>query len=231
MSGSEILLVEDDAAMAEMVSQVLGTEGFKVTWAKDGKDGFAKIRQALPRLILLDLTLPEIDGHDVCRNLRAAEATRRLPIVILTGRVEESELIKGLANGADDYIVKPFRPKELIARIHALLRRSELTSPLSAVAKFGPLEMDAEKFEVRAGQEMLSLTRAEFRLLWTLLATPGKVFSREELLTKIAGAEANVVDRNVDVHIGSIRKKLGKYGDVILTVRGIGYKISTDLGD
>lgn len=231
MASSQILLVEDDADMAEMVSQVLEGEGFQVTWAKDGRDGLEKVSQNKPRLVLLDLSLPEMGGHDVCRNLRESEATRRLPIVMLTGRIDEAEVVKGLAMGADDYVMKPFRPKELVARIHAILRRSEAVPATSATAKFGPITMDAEKFEARASDTPVSLTRAEFRLLWTLLAAPGKVFTRDQLLEKIAGTEATVVDRNVDVHIGAVRRKLGACGNLIVTVRGIGYKLSDETSD
>ena len=170
--------------------------------------------------------LPGIDGLEICRRLRAAEDTKSIPVIVLTAKSEESDIVVGLELGADDYVTKPFSPKELISRSRAVLRRVS-----RAGATKGPtrvelpgLSLDIDRYEVRAEGELIPLTRAEFRLLWALVKRPGRVFSRNDLAEKITAGESYIIDRNVDVHISSLRKKLGDAGKLIATVRGVGYK-------
>jgi DNA-binding response OmpR family regulator len=228
MNSERILLIEDDADISELVQYNLEREGFKVYTSADGEAGFNLARQVRPDLIILDLMLPSLDGLSVCRRLRTDGLTKDTRIVMLTAKGEESDVVVGLEMGADDYVTKPFSPRELVARIRAVLRRplpenrgeSVHEDRLSA----GPVTIDAGRHEAFCHGQSLALTLAEYRLLATLISRPGIVFTREQLIEKITGGETYVIDRNVDVHIRSIRKKLGDDADFILTVRGVGYK-------
>lgn len=226
MADEKILIIEDDSDISELVQYNLEREGYKVVTASDGEVGYTKALQHRPNLIVLDLMLPGMDGLSVCRQLRAHPETKFTPIVMLTAKNEESDVVIGLEMGADDYLSKPFSPKELVARIRAVLRRpSGLPAKNEAsLIKVGPLVIDSERHEVTLKGEPLALTLAEYRLLSALVSRPGRVFTREQLLEKITGGEVYVIDRNVDVHIRAIRKKLGDEADFILTVRGVGYK-------
>lgn len=227
----KILIIEDDSDISELVQYNLMKEGYFVQVASDGELGLSQAVEQKPNLIILDLMLPGLDGLSVCRKLKAHQATMDTPIVMLTAKGEESDIVVGLEMGADDYISKPFSPKELVARVRAVLRRPRGDAPpkmpLSSgqnILSNGPISIDHERHEVWLNGESLVLTLAEYRLLATLLSRPGRVFTREQLLEKITGGEVYVIDRNVDVHIRSIRKKLGHEADMILTVRGVGYK-------
>lgn len=226
MTDEKILIIEDDSDISELVQYNLEREGYKVITASDGEVGYTKALQLKPTLIVLDLMLPGMDGLSVCRQLRAHPDTKFTPIVMLTAKNEESDVVVGLEMGADDYLSKPFSPKELLARIRAVLRRPLAQSPKNetSLLKVGPLVIDSERHEVTLKGEPLALTLAEYRLLTALISRPGRVFTREQLLEKITGGEVYVIDRNVDVHIRAIRKKLGDEADFILTVRGVGYK-------
>jgi phosphate regulon transcriptional regulator PhoB len=221
-----ILVIEDDCDILELVQYNLARQGFAVMEAKDGEDGLGKARQHQPDLIVLDLMLPGLDGIDVCKTLRGESATKGIPIVILSAKGEESDVVVGLELGADDYVTKPFSPRELIARIRAVLRRSKDTTTVSTEErlKVGPIEIDTARHEVFHRGEPLQLTLAEYRLLSTLISRPGRVFTRGQLLEKIAGADTFVIDRNVDVHVRAVRKKLAEDAEFIVTVRGVGYK-------
>lgn len=225
-----ILIIEDDQDISELVQFNLEREGFRVKIASDGEMGVTQALREKPDLIVLDLMLPGLDGLAVCKNLRANPQTKDIAIVMLTAKGEEADIITGLEVGADDYLSKPFSPRELVARVKAVLRRpkNETAKPLSLEQgpqkSIGPISIDHDRHEVWLHSQPLSLTLAEYRLLSTLVSRPGRVFTREQLLERITGGEVYVIDRNVDVHIRSIRKKLGNEADFIMTVRGVGYK-------
>jgi DNA-binding response OmpR family regulator len=226
MARESVLIIEDEPDIVELVQYNLEREGFQVFAARDGENGVKQARERKPSLVLLDLMLPGIDGLEVCRQLRQGAETRALPLIMLTAKSEESDVVLGLGLGADDYITKPFSPRELIARVRAQLRREERKSASKSVERLsaGGVLLDALRHEVSLNGEVLPFTRAEFRLLWTLLSSPGRVFSRNDLVDSITAGESIILDRNVDVHISSIRKKLGAEGDLVVTVRGVGYK-------
>ena len=226
MSKESVLIIEDDPDIVEFVQYNLEREGFRVFTADNGETGLHEATTRLPSLILLDLMLPGIDGIEVCRRLKQAKATQLIPLVMLTAKGEESDVVLGLGLGADDYVTKPFSPKELIARLQAVLRRStkDRSETKDERLRIGPLIIDPTRHEVLLNGEAIPFTLAEFRLLQTLASSPGRVFTRDQLLDRITGGDAVVIDRNVDVHVRSIRKKLEDEGDLILTVRGVGYK-------
>lgn len=226
MRKTTLLVIEDDPDIVELLRYNLEREGFRVLIATDGEHGLADAARHQPDLLLLDLMLPGLDGLEVCRRLRAQEGTRGIPVLVLTAKSEEADVVIGLEMGADDYLTKPFSPRELIARVRALLRRAQRTDDESAKTRIElhGLVLDVTRHEVLYQGEVVPLTRAEFRLLWTLAQRPGRVYSRNQLVDEITAGEALIVDRNVDVHISAIRKKLGDAGKLIATVRGVGYK-------
>lgn len=230
MAKRNILLIEDDPDIIELVRYNLEREGYACAEASDGESGLRLARETAPDLVLLDLMLPGISGLDVCRTLRSEEATRLLPIIMLTAKSEESDVVSGLELGADDYVPKPFSPRELIARIRTVLRRYENEESAGGKSRLqvDGVTMDATRHEVRVDGELVVFTRAEFRLLWALATKPGRVFTRNDLLDFITDGEAIILDRNVDVHVSAIRKKLGPHGALVTTVRGIGYKCKDD---
>jgi len=227
MTDEKILLIEDDSDISELVQYNLEREGYKVYAVADGELGLSQALQLTPDLIVLDLMLPGLDGLSVCRKIRATLATAAVPIIMLTAKGEESDVVIGLEMGADDYVTKPFSPKELVARIRAVLRRPRGGPAVTNAGDrrtVGPVTIDLERHEAFIRSEPLTLTLAEYRLLTTLTARPGRVYTREQLLEKITGGEAYVIDRNVDVHVRAVRKKLGDDAEFIVTVRGVGYK-------
>ncbi len=229
MVDEKILLIEDDSDISELVQYNLEREGYKVYVSTDGEIGLSQAVQLKPDLIVLDLMLPGLDGLSVCRKLRADAHLSGIPILMLTAKGEESDIVIGLEMGADDYVTKPFSPKELVARIRAVLRRPRAAQAQASATHdgrrtVGPITLDPDRHEVFLNDEALALTLAEHRLLTALTSRPGRVFTREQLLEKITGGEAYVIDRNVDVHVRAIRKKLGDAADFIITVRGVGYK-------
>jgi DNA-binding response OmpR family regulator len=223
MSRQSILIIEDDADILELLSYNLTREGFQVHVAQDGETGLAAARQRLPSLILLDLMLPGMQGLEVCRRLKVREESRAIPIIILTAKGEESDIVVGLEMGADDYLVKPFRVKELVARIRAVLRR--LGPEENEVIKVGPLVIDSSRHEVRMDERPLTLTLTEFKILKALASRRGRVLTREQLLDRMSDGTTFLIDRNIDVHIRSIRQKLEPHRDLVITVRGVGYKL------
>jgi two-component system phosphate regulon response regulator PhoB len=235
MKRSRILVVDDEPDLVELVRHHLVREHYEVVTAGDGETGLAEARRKLPDLVVLDLMLPGIDGLEVCRRLRADNRTSHIPIVMLTAKGEESDAVIGLAQGADDYVRKPFGIRELVARIATRLRASEHRTPPESqkVTRFGELVIDSVKHEVRLFDQAIELTATEFKLLRHLVANRGRAFTRNELLNAVLGQDVFVIDRNVDVHVATLRKKLGAYGAHILTLRGVGYKFreSPDAGD
>jgi len=225
MVRESILIIEDDPDIVELLRYNLEREGYRVFCALDGEVGLREARERRPGIILLDLMLPGIDGLEVCRALKQGEDLRGIPILMITAKGEEGDIVLGLELGADDYVTKPFSPRELVARVRAVLRRgAEGEAGRRTRLELGGVLLDAERYEVRVHGEVVPFTRAEFRLLWTLCSNPGRVFTRDLLVEKITAGEAVILDRNVDVHVSSIRKKLGDEGNLIGTVRGVGYK-------
>lgn len=226
-----ILIVEDEQALNLLLRYNLESEGFDVDVVERGDDAETRVRENTPDLVILDWMLPGVSGIEICRRLRARPETKQLPILMLTARGEEAERVRGLGTGADDYVVKPFSLPELLARVHALLRRSK-PEQVMKVLKAGDIELDREKKRVhRAGRE-LHLGPTEFRLLEFLMQSPGRVFSREQMLDGVWGRDIYVDERTVDVHVGRLRKAInrGTRQDPIRTVRGVGYAFDEQFG-
>jgi len=225
MTNESVLVVEDEADLRELLELHLLREGYRVLTAEDGRRGFELATAERPDIVVLDWMLPNMSGPEIARLLRARNETRGIGIVMLTAKGEERDVVMGLESGADDYVVKPFRPKELVSRVKAVLRRRAAeTGKATNRMAVGPLTMDRERFELLVDSQPVILTRAEFRLLWSLLTHPGRVFTRGELADEITAGESIILERNVDVHVSAVRKKLGVAGDVIQTVRGVGYR-------
>jgi two-component system phosphate regulon response regulator PhoB len=219
-----ILIVEDEEALTLLLRYNLEAEGYAVETAARGDEADLRLREELPDLILLDWMLPGLSGIELCRRLRSRAETERLPVIMLTARGEEGDRVRGLSTGADDYIVKPFSVPELVARVRALLRRAKPTH-VAHLLRAGDIELDRETRRVRRAGEELHLGPTEFRLLEYLMLSPGRVFSREQLLDGVWGRDVYIDERTVDVHVGRLRKALnGPAGsDPIRTVRGAGY--------
>lgn len=224
MAKESILIVEDDPDIVELLQYTLEREGYPVLAAQNGEKGLAEARRRKPGLIVLDLMLPGLDGLGVCKALKSDEATKGIPIVMLTAKGEESDIVLGLEFGADDYVKKPFSPRELVARIRTVLRRGQPVSESKTRIEIGEVVLDRERHEVTVSGADVPFTRSEFRLIWTLAKHPGRVYTREELVERLTDGEVVILDRNIDVHVSSIRKKLGDDHPVVLTVRGVGYK-------
>jgi two-component system phosphate regulon response regulator PhoB len=222
-----ILIVEDEEPLTTLLRYNLEAAGYEVEAAPRGDEAEIRLKERIPDLLVLDWMLPGISGIELCRRLRAREGTAQLPILMLTARGEEDERIRGLATGADDYMVKPFSLPELMARVKALLRRAR-PEAISPVLKAGDLELDRETLRVRRSGREVHLGPTEFRLLEFLMKSPGRVFSREQLLDGVWGRDVYVDERTVDVHIGRLRRALnrGRNRDPIRTVRGAGYSFN-----
>jgi two-component system, OmpR family, phosphate regulon response regulator PhoB len=221
-----IAIIEDEDALNILLSYNLEAEGYKVESYARGDDAEIGLRENVPDLAILDWMLPGVSGIELCRRLRAWPETRRMPIIMLTARGEESERVRGLATGADDYVVKPFSTPELMARVKALLRRIK-PETITSVLKVAEIELDRETHRARRDGRELKLGPTEFRLLEFFMQAPGRVFSREQLLDNVWGQNIYVDDRTVDVHIGRLRKAInrGKERDPLRTVRGAGYSL------
>src|SRR5438309_1843419 len=224
-----ILVVEDEQDVAELLRYNLAREGYEVVVASTGADALKSVREAHPAVILLDIMVPQLNGWEVCRRLKQEPETSRIPVIMVTGRVEEGDKVLGFELGADDYVTKPFSPRELIARIRAVVRRGRQADAKEKKAnlKAGDLEIDRDRFEARMKGRPIELTPKEFELLATLVGTPGRVFGREELLDIVWGRDGFVEPRTVDVHVARLR---GKFTAAraeepgIETVRGVGYR-------
>lgn len=228
MSTQTVLIIEDEPSLVEVLSYNLEKEGFEVLTANNGRDGLERARSALPDLVILDLMLPLVDGLQVCSQLRSDPKTQNIRVLMLTARSEETDEVVGFNVGADDYVTKPFKVRPLIHRIKALLRRNEKSKSETSVLSVHGVEIDKASFEVRVEDKELELTRTEFRLLWTLMRQPGRSFSRLELMDSSRGMDANALERTIDVHVRALRKKMGTPGDLIETVRGIGYRFKRE---
>jgi two-component system, OmpR family, alkaline phosphatase synthesis response regulator PhoP len=226
MAKGIVLIIDDEADLIELVRYNLENEGFTVISAVDGESGLSLAVSRRPDIIVIDLMLPGIDGLEVCRRLRADAGTARIPIVILTAKASEADRIVGLELGADDYVTKPFSPRELSARLKALLRRSAGFQQLPALIRHGSLSIDPTSHEVRCSNRRIDLTATEYRLLQFLASHPGFVYSRNSIIDGALGRDITVLERTIDVHIMSLRKKLGKCGVWIETIRGFGYRFN-----
>lgn len=223
---ARILIVEDEEPLTLLLRYNLEAEGYEVDAAARGDEAQLRLQETAPDLVILDWMLPGLSGIELCRRLRARPETKQLPIIMLTARGEESERVRGLATGADDYIVKPFSVPELLARVAALLRRAA-PERVASVLAYGDIELDREKRRVARSGRPIDLGPTEYRLLEFFLEHPGRVFSREQLLDGVWGRDIYIDERTVDVHIGRLRKllNLGREQDPIRTVRGAGYAL------
>ncbi|MFH1231662.1 MAG: response regulator transcription factor [Planctomycetota bacterium] len=218
-----ILVIDDEKDLIKLVDHHLSKEGYLVIGAKNGLEGLDIARRHNPDLILLDIMLPKMDGWDVCKKLKLMPETSQVPIIMLTARAQETDKVLGLELGSDDYITKPFSPRELVARVKAVMRRFEQQKNKTKL-KVSNIVIDYSGRTVTVKDKKIELTNTEFNLLWHLANRPGKVISRDDLITAGRGDDAMVIDRTIDVHITSLRRKLGKYKDLIETVRSVGYK-------
>jgi two-component system, OmpR family, phosphate regulon response regulator PhoB len=226
MPKPKILVIEDERALVEVLSYNLEREGFEVLVSHDGHDGLRQAQIKLPDLVVLDLMLPLKGGLEVCRELRMGPRTREIPIIMVTAKAEESDQLVGFATGADDYVTKPYSMKVLVQRIKKELRRRQLQDEpnTSSVYESQGVVIDRHRHRALFNSDELTLTPTEFRLLETLLRQAGRAFTRHELMDAAIGEDAVVLERTIDVHVKSLRKKLGEAADLIETVRGVGYR-------
>ncbi|HSG67436.1 MAG TPA: response regulator [Bacteroidales bacterium] len=226
MQDKQILVVEDEEDILELVSFNLKKQGYQVRGVTSGEEALQEVRRKIPSLIILDLMLPGVDGYDVCKSLKNNPRTKAVPIVMLTARSEEADIVIGLELGADDYLTKPFSPRELIARVRAILRRSKTDiSDQEILQKVHDIEINVMRHEVLISGNQINLTSTEFRLLRLLADRPGWVFTRDQIVGAVHDQEYAVTDRSVDVMIVGLRRKLGVSGQYIETVRGFGYRM------
>jgi two-component system phosphate regulon response regulator PhoB len=221
-----VLIIEDEPDILELLEYNLSREGLRVITAASGESGLRQAASEQPALVLLDLMLPGISGFEVYRRLKQRHGGAEIPVIMLTAKGEETDIVAGLGIGADDYITKPFSIRELVARVHAVLRRArddDATDRLEQIAR-GPLTIDPGRHEVCVAGERVDLTLAEYRLLLALASNPGRVYSRSRLVARITTGDHHISERNVDVHIAALRRKLGDEETLIATVRGVGYK-------
>ncbi|HXV67742.1 MAG TPA: response regulator transcription factor [Nitrospira sp.] len=222
----KILIVEDERDILQLVKLYLEKEGFRTATAMTGPEALKQVKEGTPDLVVLDLMLPDMDGLEVCRRLRAVPETAMLPIIMLTAKAEESDTIVGLELGADDYVTKPFSPKALVARVKAMLRRLDRTPANGAHQyRYGPLTLDLGRHEVSLGKEEVPLTAKEFGLLEHLLRHPGRVLTRDVLLSAVWGYDYYGTTRTVDVHIRRLKQKLPFLEEAIVAVKSLGYKL------
>jgi two-component system, OmpR family, alkaline phosphatase synthesis response regulator PhoP len=219
-----ILLIEDEEDIAALIKLQAEASGYKMHVEVDGINGYRAIEREKPDLVVLDIMLPGQNGFDVCRKIKSNPELRTIPVIILTAKGEELDMVLGLELGADDYVAKPFSPKVLFSRIKAVLRRSKELEKAPKVISFGEFTLEVDRYLLRKGDKIITITLSEFGILRRLLTNRGKVLTRNQLLDDIHNDDAFIVDRNIDVHIASLRKKLGPNFDWIETVRGVGYR-------
>jgi two-component system phosphate regulon response regulator PhoB len=224
MSRERILVVDDEEDLLELVNYNLSREGFRVECVASGEAALQAARKNLPDLIVLDLLLPSVDGLEICRRLKSDDKTRHIPIIMLTAKSAESDMVSGLELGADDYMTKPFSPRVLLARIKAILRRKTAQAPDDATVQIRELTIHPGRHEVTINGRPIDLTFTEFRLLHFLARKPGWAFTRSQIVDAFKGEDYPVTERSVDVHVAGLRKKLGDLGKYIETVRGVGYR-------
>ncbi len=220
-----VLVIDDEAELLKLLDYNLTKAGYLALTAKDGPTGLALARRHHPDLIILDVMMPGMDGWEVCKAVRGDPALAAVPVLMLTAKAEESDRVLGLELGADDYVVKPFGIREVLARVKALLRRGEQPSAPSEIIKLDKLVIDSGRRTVTAAGKEVDLTATEFNILRALAERPGRVLSRDEMIERARGADAVSTGRAADVHVSSLRRKLGKLGEMIETVRGVGYKL------
>jgi two-component system phosphate regulon response regulator PhoB len=228
MSKPRALVVEDERDIAELVAHHLRREGYDVSLARDGEEGIRSAEERIPDVVLLDLLMPKLDGLEVCRRLRRSPRTRGIPILMVSAKDHESDVVSGLELGADDYVTKPFSPAVLLARVRAVLRRREQADDAVEVVRHGPFVVDSVQHRVTVAGKEVDLPLTGFKLLRHLAAHPGRVFTRNQLLEVASGPDAAALDRTIDVHVAALRKRLGKHGECIATVRGVGYKLAEE---
>jgi two-component system phosphate regulon response regulator PhoB len=219
-----ILVVDDEPDLLELVRVNLTESGYEVETAASGREALDQIRRAPPDLVILDLMLPDLSGTEVCRRIRSDATLAGLPILMLTARSEEVDRVVGFELGADDYVTKPFSPRELTLRVRAVLRRKGPAEAPASILVHGPLRIDAERHRCFVDEVEVDLTAKEFDLLRALMARAGRVMSRDRLLDEVWGSEINVTARTIDTHVKRLREKIGRAGDMIETVRGVGYR-------
>jgi two-component system phosphate regulon response regulator PhoB len=230
MGKGQILIVEDDRSLAEVLDYNLRQDGYQTLVANDGQEGLRQAKLRTPDLVVLDLMLPMVDGLEICRRLRADPVTRNILVLMLTAKSEETDEVVGFSVGTDDYVAKPFSVKVLLERIRALLRRREGNDDNGSVLVSQGVMVDRERHRVTVEDKPLDLTPSEFGLLEALVRQPGRVFSRSELIDAALGGDSLVLERTIDVHIRSLRKKLGPHSVLVETVRGIGYRFRDPSG-
>ncbi|HSV26504.1 MAG TPA: response regulator transcription factor [Sedimentisphaerales bacterium] len=224
MAKERILIVDDEEDILELLSVNLKREGYDVLRAQNGEDAVSIASTEKPDLVILDLMLPGVDGLTVCAMIKRSSLTKHIPIIMLTAKGQEADIVKGLEQGADDYMTKPFSPKVLMARVKTALRRRSQPEGGKGIIKVHDLVIDTDKYQVFVRNHPVELTHIEFSILQSLAKRPGRVFSRYQIIDAIHGTEHVVSDRAIDVQIVALRKKLGKAGDYIETVRGVGYR-------
>lgn len=222
---TKVLIIEDDASLVDVLAYNVRQAGYEVSCARDGADGIQQAQTKQPDVVILDLMLPLVDGLEVCRRLRSDPATQGTLIIMLTARAEESDQVVGFSMGADDYVTKPFSVKVLLERIKALRRRHAPAGGDGDQITSQGITIDRHRHRALAGDKPIGLTLSEFRLLEALVRQPGRAFSRSELIDAALGDDAMVLERTIDVHIRSLRQKLGEHADLIETVRGVGYRL------
>ncbi len=225
MTKGTVLVIDDEKDLIELLRYNFEREGFDILEAADGTSGLRMAREQQPDMVILDLMMPGLDGLEVCRELRSDPTTRGLPIIMLTARAAEADRVVGLELGADDYVTKPFSPRELVARVKAVLRRTAGREETQQI-RCGDLVIDAERHEVSCAGKRVDLTATEFKILQYLASRAGRVASRDNIIDAALSRDAAIFDRTIDVHITSIRKKLGPGGTMIETVRGFGYRLN-----
>lgn len=228
MQKPRLLLIEDEEDIAALIKLQAEISGYKLHAEVDGLNGLIAVEREKPDLVILDLMLPGQSGLDVCRKLKNNPETKEIPVIMISAKSEELDVVLGLELGADDYVTKPFSPKILFSRIRAVLRRGKEPEKGPKIIKFGHFTVDTESYQVKKNDKLISLTLSEFGILRRLVMSRGKVLTRNQLLDDVQNEEAFIVDRNIDVHIASLRKKMGPNFRWIDTVRGVGYRFKED---
>lgn len=229
MQKPKIVLVEDEEDIAALIKLQAEISGYKIFVEVDGLNGYRTIEKERPDMVILDIMLPGLSGLDICRKMKSNEALKDIPVMMVSAKGEEIDIILGLELGADDYVTKPFSPKVLFSRIRAILRRgSEPQEKAAKIIEFGPFALEVDRYLLKKNDKSIPLTLSEFGILKRLVVNKGKVLTRNHLLDDIQNSDAFVIDRNIDVHIASLRKKLGPNFDAIETVRGVGYRFLLD---
>lgn len=223
-----ILLIEDEEDIASLIKLQGELSGFKVMVETDGLNGFRAIERELPDIVILDIMLPGLNGLDVCRKTKNNPDLKHIPIILISAKSEELDIVLGLELGADDYVTKPFSPKVLFSRIKAVLRRKSEPEQPHQVVTFGAFSMDVDRYQLKKKEKLIALTLSEFGILKRMVSNRGKVLTRNQLLDDLQNDDAFVVDRNIDVHIAALRRKLGPNFDYIETVRGVGYRFKDE---